>query len=188
MKVARIREGLGVATNNVAEYRGLILGLKLALKKGFKQIQVQGDSKLVCMQVCRGFSLFVTVTRLSSMLNKLLCQGFKSSFPQFSLNSLYLMLIACLRVSCHARELFVFLTFCSRLLLSSVKFVEFQNCNCSSLPSADVCCFPILCFLLFIEACKRGHTSILSDLQHRNCMWSSGECTHPFSIFIYPLS
>lgn len=49
--IARLRESLGIATNNVAEYRGLILGMKYALKRGFKQIQVQGDSKLVCMQV-----------------------------------------------------------------------------------------------------------------------------------------
>ncbi|XP_016477176.1 uncharacterized protein LOC107798671 isoform X2 [Nicotiana tabacum] len=48
--VFRLREGLGVATNNVAEYRGVILGLKYALEKGFKHIRVQGDSKLVCMQ------------------------------------------------------------------------------------------------------------------------------------------
>ncbi|KAH0717483.1 hypothetical protein KY290_014088 [Solanum tuberosum] len=45
-----LREGLGFATNNVAEYRGVILGLKYVLEKGFKHIQVQGDSKLVCMQ------------------------------------------------------------------------------------------------------------------------------------------
>lgn len=49
--VFRLREGVGVATNNVAEYRGLILGLKYAIEKGFKHIKVQGDSKLVCMQV-----------------------------------------------------------------------------------------------------------------------------------------
>ncbi|KAJ6825123.1 uncharacterized protein M6B38_299185 [Iris pallida] len=49
--VSRVREGLGIATNNVAEYRALILGMKYALKKGFQQIQVQGDSRLVCMQV-----------------------------------------------------------------------------------------------------------------------------------------
>ncbi|CAH9084553.1 unnamed protein product [Cuscuta europaea] len=48
--VFRLREGLGIATNNVAEYRGLILGLKYALEKGFKHIRAQGDSKLVCMQ------------------------------------------------------------------------------------------------------------------------------------------
>lgn len=52
MKVSCIREGLGVATNNVAEYRALILGMKYALMKGFKHIQVQGDSQLICMQVC----------------------------------------------------------------------------------------------------------------------------------------
>ncbi|KAJ6850099.1 uncharacterized protein M6B38_265835 [Iris pallida] len=49
--ISRLREGLGIVTNNVAEYRALILGMKYALRKGFKQIQVQGDSKLVCMQV-----------------------------------------------------------------------------------------------------------------------------------------
>nr|XP_027073847.1 uncharacterized protein LOC113698281 [Coffea arabica] len=49
--VFRLREGVGVATNNAAEYRGAILGLKFALEKGFKHIRVQGDSKLVCMQV-----------------------------------------------------------------------------------------------------------------------------------------
>ncbi|KZV57709.1 hypothetical protein F511_03169 [Dorcoceras hygrometricum] len=49
--VFRVREGVGIATNNVAEYRGAILGLKYALQKGFKHIRVQGDSKLVCMQV-----------------------------------------------------------------------------------------------------------------------------------------
>ncbi|GAA0141898.1 hypothetical protein Leryth_019944 [Lithospermum erythrorhizon] len=50
-RVFRLREGLGIATNNVSEYRGLILGLKYALQKGFKHITVQGDSKLVCMQI-----------------------------------------------------------------------------------------------------------------------------------------
>ncbi|XP_072976859.1 uncharacterized protein [Typha angustifolia] len=49
--ISRIREGLGAVTNNVAEYRALILGLKFALRKGFRQIRVQGDSKLVCNQV-----------------------------------------------------------------------------------------------------------------------------------------
>lgn len=47
-----MREGVGTQTNNVAEYRALILGLKQAIKKGFKHIRVQGDSLLVCNQVC----------------------------------------------------------------------------------------------------------------------------------------
>ncbi|XP_030531002.1 uncharacterized protein LOC115741300 isoform X2 [Rhodamnia argentea] len=49
--VWRVREGVGIATNNVAEYRALILGLRHALQKGFKKIQVHGDSMLVCMQI-----------------------------------------------------------------------------------------------------------------------------------------
>jgi ribonuclease HI len=51
LKIAQLREGLGIATNNAAEYRALILGLKYAAKKGFKYIRAQGDSKLVCNQV-----------------------------------------------------------------------------------------------------------------------------------------
>lgn len=50
-QVFHLREGVGIATNNVAEYRALILGLDYALKKGFKHIRVQGDSNLVVMQV-----------------------------------------------------------------------------------------------------------------------------------------
>lgn len=49
--IAHLREGLGITTNNAAEYRALILGLKYAAKKGFKHIRAQGDSKLVCNQV-----------------------------------------------------------------------------------------------------------------------------------------
>ncbi|CAN1818026.1 Uncharacterized protein Mb2253c [Linum perenne] len=49
--VWRLCEGVGVATNNVAEYRGLLLGLKQALKRGLTDISVQGDSNLVCMQI-----------------------------------------------------------------------------------------------------------------------------------------
>ncbi|KMZ59934.1 Ribonuclease HI [Zostera marina] len=49
--ISRLREGLGVVTNNVAEYKALILGLKYALRKGFQNVVVNGDSKLVCMQV-----------------------------------------------------------------------------------------------------------------------------------------
>ncbi|XP_006661832.1 uncharacterized protein LOC102712664 [Oryza brachyantha] len=49
--ISRIREGLGIVTNNVAEYRGLILGLKYAIRHGFKKIKIYGDSQLVCYQV-----------------------------------------------------------------------------------------------------------------------------------------
>ncbi|KNA25835.1 hypothetical protein SOVF_002890 [Spinacia oleracea] len=46
-----LREGVGIATNNVAEYRSVILGLKTALQKGFKHVKVRGDSLLVCNQI-----------------------------------------------------------------------------------------------------------------------------------------
>ncbi|XP_002994296.2 uncharacterized protein LOC9648412 isoform X1 [Selaginella moellendorffii] len=46
-----LRIGLGTATNNFAEYQGLILGLKGALAQNVTRIRVQGDSNLVCKQV-----------------------------------------------------------------------------------------------------------------------------------------
>ncbi|XP_044401843.1 uncharacterized protein [Triticum aestivum] len=49
--IAQLREGLGVATCNAAEYRALLLGLRYAANKGFKYVRAQGDSKLVCNQV-----------------------------------------------------------------------------------------------------------------------------------------
>ena len=65
-KVYRLRERLGVATNNAAEYQGAILGLKFALEKGFKHIRVQGDSKLVCMQVSSIHDTLKTILNLGS--------------------------------------------------------------------------------------------------------------------------
>ncbi|EOA37912.1 hypothetical protein CARUB_v10009379mg, partial [Capsella rubella] len=49
--ICKLRQGLGIATNNKAEYHALILGLKYAVEKGYKKIKVKGDSKLVCMQI-----------------------------------------------------------------------------------------------------------------------------------------
>lgn len=42
---------LGEATNNVAEYSSLIIGLKLALKHDVKKILVRSDSELVVRQM-----------------------------------------------------------------------------------------------------------------------------------------
>lgn len=49
--VKEIGKGIGWATNNVAEYTGLIEGLELALEEGVDQLQVYMDSKLVVEQV-----------------------------------------------------------------------------------------------------------------------------------------
>jgi ribonuclease HI len=44
-------EVLGVATNNVAEYRGLLLGLQRARELGATEVDVVNDSELVAKQV-----------------------------------------------------------------------------------------------------------------------------------------
>lgn len=50
-QVGQICVGLGHATNNVAEYIGLLRGLEAAIACGAKRIKCQGDSKLVVEQV-----------------------------------------------------------------------------------------------------------------------------------------
>lgn len=44
-------EVLGVATNNVAEYRALLLGLARAQQLGASEVEVVGDSELIAKQV-----------------------------------------------------------------------------------------------------------------------------------------
>ena len=49
--VAEISEAIGPATHNVAEYRALIKGLKLARDHGIERIRVYMDSELVVEQM-----------------------------------------------------------------------------------------------------------------------------------------
>jgi ribonuclease HI len=49
--VDEAHEYLGVATNNVAEYRGLLLGLRHARALGADEVEVVNDSELVAKQV-----------------------------------------------------------------------------------------------------------------------------------------
>jgi ribonuclease HI len=44
-------ERIGVATNNVAEYRGLVAGLEKALELGVTQLEVVSDSELLVKQM-----------------------------------------------------------------------------------------------------------------------------------------
>jgi len=44
-------EAIGVATNNVAEYRGLLLGLDRARQLGAGEVDIVNDSELVAKQV-----------------------------------------------------------------------------------------------------------------------------------------
>ncbi|MGB2952484.1 MAG: ribonuclease HI family protein [Gaiellaceae bacterium] len=44
-------EAIGVATNNVAEYRGLVAGLAKALELGVRELEVVSDSELLVKQM-----------------------------------------------------------------------------------------------------------------------------------------
>ena len=48
--LAEVAEGLGWATNNVAEYRGVIAGLRQARELGARRVRVRADSLLVVNQ------------------------------------------------------------------------------------------------------------------------------------------
>ncbi|QGN47514.1 bifunctional RNase H/acid phosphatase [Micromonospora sp. WMMD558] len=50
--LAERSEAIGTATNNVAEYRGLIAGLEAAAELGAGEVEVRMDSKLVVEQMC----------------------------------------------------------------------------------------------------------------------------------------
>src|SRR5690606_27155972 len=50
--LAERKGGLGVTTNNVAEYTGLIEGLRAAAELGATRVDVRMDSKLVVEQMC----------------------------------------------------------------------------------------------------------------------------------------
>ena len=49
--LAERSEGIGVTTNNVAEYQGLIAGLRAAAELGAEVVDVRMDSKLVVEQM-----------------------------------------------------------------------------------------------------------------------------------------
>jgi ribonuclease HI len=55
--VAKVGKFLGDATNNVAEYMGLILGLKRAKAMGIKELDVLADSELLVKQLSGEYSV-----------------------------------------------------------------------------------------------------------------------------------
>jgi ribonuclease HI len=50
-------EAIGIATNNVAEYRGLLLGLQRARALGASEVEVVNDSELVAKQVTGAYKV-----------------------------------------------------------------------------------------------------------------------------------
>ena len=49
--VAELSEAIGVATNNVAEYRGLLAALRYAKERGYTNLTVRSDSLLLVCQM-----------------------------------------------------------------------------------------------------------------------------------------
>jgi ribonuclease HI len=49
--LAELREPLGVATNNVAEYQGLLAALRHAVEAGHRDLLVRSDSELLVKQM-----------------------------------------------------------------------------------------------------------------------------------------
>jgi ribonuclease HI len=49
--LAERTERIGVATNNVAEYRAMLLGIELAKELGADEVELIGDSELIARQI-----------------------------------------------------------------------------------------------------------------------------------------
>ena len=49
--LAELHGGLGIATNNVAEYSGLLAALKWAIDHGHREVHVRADSELLVKQM-----------------------------------------------------------------------------------------------------------------------------------------
>jgi len=49
--VAEFGEAIGVATNNVAEYRGLLAALRFAVEHGYADLTIRSDSLLLVCQM-----------------------------------------------------------------------------------------------------------------------------------------
>jgi ribonuclease HI len=52
-----VAETIGVATNNVAEYRALLLGLERARALGADEVEVVNDSELIAKQVTGAYKV-----------------------------------------------------------------------------------------------------------------------------------
>lgn len=55
--VDELAERIGVATNNVAEYRALLRGLQRAAELGAREVEVVGDSELVARQITGAYKV-----------------------------------------------------------------------------------------------------------------------------------
>ncbi|MGB8931209.1 MAG: reverse transcriptase-like protein [Anaeromyxobacteraceae bacterium] len=74
--VAKVGKFLGDSTNNVAEYMGLILGLKRAKAMGIKELDVLADSELMVKQLSGEYSVKAEHLRPLHLEAEALLKGF----------------------------------------------------------------------------------------------------------------
>ena len=77
--VAEIARGIGVATNNVAEYGALIAGLELARDMGVAEIDIRSDSQLVVSQIKGDWKIKDDRLRVLAVRARRLMNGFASA-------------------------------------------------------------------------------------------------------------
>jgi ribonuclease H / adenosylcobalamin/alpha-ribazole phosphatase len=71
--LARVAEGIGIATNNVAEYRAVLEGLRTADELGATRVLVRSDSRLLVEQLSGRFRVKnPTLIRLHGEVRSLL--------------------------------------------------------------------------------------------------------------------
>jgi ribonuclease HI len=76
--IAEAGQTIGVATNNVAEYRALIAGLRAAAELGAREVEVRADSQLLMRQMTGAYrvkhpalqELWVEARRLASAFER----------------------------------------------------------------------------------------------------------------------
>ena len=49
--IEELHGGLGIATNNVAEYNGLLAALRYAVEHGYRDVRIKADSELLVKQM-----------------------------------------------------------------------------------------------------------------------------------------
>ena len=77
--LGEIARGIGVATNNVAEYKALIAGLELALASGVSEVEVLVDSELVASQIRGDWKIKNDTLRALAVRARALMSRFESA-------------------------------------------------------------------------------------------------------------
>jgi len=75
--LAEVAEGIGVATNNVAEYRALLAGLAKATELGAASVSVRSDSRLLVEQVAGRFRVKNPTLQVLHQQARELLRGFR---------------------------------------------------------------------------------------------------------------